>query len=94
MIRFTIDYTTPMEDMDAGKPGITLDELRTVAYRLREKRVVHRKALQDVSDEMRGVARRCSAEGMSDAEVARAMGVAVTTVRHWFGKGRYGEDDR
>lgn len=67
-----------------------LEALRVLGY----DRSMKRQALQNVSDELRLVARRASAMGVPDAQIARTAEVTISTVRKWLGKGDNVHRDR
>lgn len=79
-----------MEQSQRGQSPVSPEQLLILMTRLGDERAVKRQALKDVSDELRLVARRASACGISDAKIARATGAALTSVRVWLGKGNDG----
>lgn len=76
-----------MKHRDAWKSHVSAIELVGLMNRLGRDRSVKRKALEDVTDELRLVARRASLMGVPDAQIARASEVTISTVRNWLGKG-------
>lgn len=76
-----------MKDSKSYHTPMTSEQVVSALEELRGRRIVHREALQDVSDEMRRVCIRAAQLGVSDARIARACGASMTTVRIWLGKG-------
>lgn len=69
-------------------------ELFSELNRLGSDRSVKRQALENVTDQLRLVARRASLMGVPDAQIARAAEVTISTVRKWLGKGDNAHSDR
>ena len=83
-----------MEDMNGGPSSVRVYSIETGLRELGESRKVQRQALQDVTDQLRAACVVARTEGLSDAHIARAAQVSVTTLREWFGKSNNVKTDR
>lgn len=75
-----------MEQGQTGKPAVSREDILRMLVTVGIERAMQREALKNVTQEMRDVALTAQAMGIPDAQIARASGVSLTSVREWFGK--------